>query len=211
MTRDDAIAIIQQQLGFRTDLNSVIITNMKLAQRTLEMSPTKPWFLLSELQTKRTTPTDDRVALPDDFLIEAENMVVKYIPDDEDSDPVPLEKYDYDQLAADFAEEEPGEPQAYAIQGNYLRIFPLPDDDYLLQIMNYQFDTVLDSNVENGFLKWIPSLLIGAAGLLVARAARDKDAIAAFQEMWATGMKILYAHNEAREHANRSYQKGGPH
>jgi hypothetical protein len=53
--------------------------------------------------------------------------------------------------------------------------------------------------------------LIGSAGLLVAQAIRDKDAIGFFSQMQMRGMKQLYGQNELREHSNRTYQMGGPH
>jgi hypothetical protein len=138
---------------------------------------------------------------------------MRYIPDDatDQSEYIELEKDDFDTLVRNFKDTISGPPEAFTLVGDYFRLFPLPDDDYLIQIMNYQRDDVLDSDIENKWLKHAPDALIGSAGLLVAQAIRDKDAIGFFSQMQMRGMKQLYGQNELREHSNRTYQMGGPH
>ena len=98
MTRDEAVTIIQQQLGFRTDLTAVIITKMKLAQEHLELSPTLPWFLLSEKSFAFTVINSEKVPIPLDFLQEYEESALVYKPDDATKEEIILGKRDLDTL-----------------------------------------------------------------------------------------------------------------
>lgn len=211
MTRDEAVSIIQQQLGFRTDLNSEIVTNLKLAQTMLEAGPNRPWFLVTEQQSIVTEIGEQRLVVPSDMLVELDSARLVYVPDDSGEVSVDLKKEDYDQLAYDFREEEAGPPVAYALLGDYFRLFPTPDAAYTIKIIVYGKDEVLDSNIENGWLKWVPYALIGKAGAQIATAARDATALAAFREWEREGRLALAGMDVARDTANRVLQMGGPH
>lgn len=209
MTRDEAIAQIQILLGFRTDQSANIITCMKTAQVLLESNPIKPWFLLSEKTTRITTVDEPRLSLPDDFLMEHEENGLMYVPDDTDEDLVLLRKELKDVLDKNYGRDS-GAPEAYTLDGNYFRIYPVPDDVYTLEMFYYQQDDVLDSNIENGWLKYAPYLLMGEAGQLIAQGLRDAKAETIFKEMAMKGRDSLYRENEARKHTNTTPQIGGP-
>jgi hypothetical protein len=217
MTRDDAVEIIQQQLGFRTDLSSTIVTNLQLAQTVLESGPTKPWFLISEDNYITTDVDEQRIVLPSDFLQETDQAVLRYVPDDlTASAEVDLKKDDYDALRKAYLDTdtgtiEEGAPEAYALLGEYFRIFPTPDDVYTLHMVYYKSDTVLDTDVTNGWLTHAPYLLIGKAGWQVAMALRDIGAAAAFKQMEQEGRLLLASQTYDREFSNRDMQIGGPH
>ena len=218
MTRNEAVAVIQEQLGFRSDLSTNIITNLQLAQKALERGPTKPWFLVSEDSYIRTESGEDRIPLPSDFLQETDQAVLRYIPDSVTSTnpEVDLDKDDYDVLRKNFLSTvtgsiQTGAPQAYALLGEYFRIFPTPDDDYLLRQIYFKTDTALDTNVENGWLKHVPYLLIGKAGGQIASAIRDSVALATFKAWENEGRLILLSQTIDREFSNRDMQVGGPH
>lgn len=210
MTRDEVSALIKIQLGFRTDQTDNIITALKLVQTNLESEATKPWFLLSELTTVTTTASEERVSLPTDFLLEHEENGLTYSPDDTTADKVQLVKDDMDILKAYYKRRE-GEPEAYCMDGNYFRIFPLPDAVYTLEMFYYKQDEVLSTNIENQWLKYAPYLLAGEAGLIIATALRDANAATTFDRWRKEGRSILYRENESRKHANKSYQIGGAH
>lgn len=218
MTRDEGVAFIQEQLGFRSDLSVRIIANMKLAQDTLEKGLTKPWFLVSEDSYIRTTAAEDRIPIPSDFLDETDQAVLRYVPDSISSanPEVDLKKDLYDVLRKNYADSltgtiETGAPEAYALLGNYFRLFPTPDDDYLIRQIYYQQDTVLSSNVENGWLKHVPYMLLGKAGFQIATALRDMAAAQTFMSWNKEGTLLLVMQNTAREMANMDMQVGGPH
>lgn len=213
MTRDEAVALIQEQLGFRTTLSSNIITHLQLAQTTLEAGPTKPWFLISEDSFADTTAEEQRIAIPTTFLQEVEEAVLRYVPDDAEliSDEIDLIKDDYDVLRKNYADSESGEPEAYCLLDGYFRLFPVPDDVYRLRMIYYKQDTVLSTNVENNWLKYVPLLLIGKAGRQIATALRDITAATVFQNWENEGRIILLSQTIAREMANRNMQMGGAH
>ncbi len=220
MTRDEAVAVIQLQLAFRTTLASEIATAMQMEQVMLENGPTKPWFLISEDSYITTTADEARIPLPTDFLEETEEAVFHYIPTtvSADSPEVPLVKGIFDQLRSTYADTttgtiETGPPEAYALLGNYFRIFPVPDDTYTLHMIYYKRDDTLSAGtVENGFLKWNPKLLMGKAGKTIAGGPlRDKDAWAVFDQWEKEGRLLLMSQNVAREVGNLLMQVGGPH
>ena len=216
MTRDEAVALIQEGLGFRTTLSSNIITHLQLAQETLEKAPTKPWFLISEDSYIDTTAAEQRLVIPTDFLEEPDQAVLRYIPDTLTDGEVDLVKDDYDVLRKNYFDSstgtiETGEPEAYALQGAYFRIFPTPDDAYTLRMIYYAKADILDTNIENVWLEHIPLLLIGKAGKQIAASLRDKDALAIFAGYENEGRVLLHSQNIARDMANRDMQVGGPH
>lgn len=213
MTRDEGVALIKQQLGFRTTLDSVIVTNMQLAQTMLEIGPTKPWFLLGDYVNRRLTSGEERLPVPTDMLIEVDSASLIYVPEDSEGieDEVDLIKDDYDVLRKNYKDVDSGPPEAYALIGEYFRIFPLPDYSYYLKILQYRRDTALTTNVENKWLKWNPYLLLGTTLKQVAGAVRDAGA-SQQADLWINaGLVTLHHQNEAREHSNRTYQMGGPH
>jgi len=219
MIRDDGVARIQEQLAFKTTLADKIVSQMQLAQTNLEAMPTKPFFLISEDSVINTTPLEQRIPLPSDFLQEIDEAVLRYVPlVPTGTDPeVDLIKDDFDVLRKNFFDPitgtlMKGKPKAYAIMGPYFRIFPTPDAVYPIRTPYYKRDVVLTTNVENGWLKHVPFLLLGAAGKLIAKGPiRDQIADAVFTEWVGTGTALLNNLTEARAHSNRTYQMGGPH
>ncbi len=218
MTRDEGVALIQEQLGFRSDLSTNIITNLKFAQSTLERSPVKPWFLITEDAYIRTIAADDRVPVPSDFLQETDQAVLHYVPDtvSEETPERELIKDDYDTLRINYKDlttgtTKTGSPEAYCLMGEYFRIFPTPDDDYLLRQIYYASDTDLSSNIENQWMKYFPLLLIGKAGKQIASALRDGGALQTFSAWEQEGMSIMLAQTQDRDLANKVLQVGGPH
>jgi hypothetical protein len=216
MLRDDAVGIVQTMMGFRTDLAPTIVTMFQFVQTMLETGPPKPWFLLSEDSLVQTTIGDERVEVPADFLEEHNELPFRYRPIDYPTeDEVLLRKDDYSILKQNFAPStiSPGSqqiPQAYAKVGKYFRIFPLPDANYMLRLIYYAKDVVLTTNITNQWLTFVPDLMIGKAGKLVATGARDAGAWASFDEMEKAGMATLVRANTAQDVANTTPQMGGP-
>lgn len=109
MLRDDAVAQVQVNLGFRRDLTNVIILQLQQAQAFYERGPLIPWFLETEyLTTTSTGPTtdnppiyEDRIPLPATFLREKENSMLEWLATDPSTTPptwIPLDKRDDDYL-----------------------------------------------------------------------------------------------------------------
>src|SRR5689334_14447134 len=125
MTRDEAFAAMLEVLGFRTGIQNTLIRHIMLAQQTLELGPTFPWFLLSEDSFTTTLAGEERVLVPTDFLGEKDDLVLKYVPDDavNDLDEVDLKKGHYDTLRQNYRNlgRASGPPEAYAITNQYFR------------------------------------------------------------------------------------------
>ncbi len=218
MTRDECVAEIKRQLGFRTTLDTTIVTQLQIVQTELELAPTLPWFLVSEDSYSVTTPDEQRIVLPTDFLQEIDEATLRYVPDvvSAETPEKDLIKDDYDELRKSFMDTttgtlQTGPPEAYAIFGNYFRIFPTPDDIYTLKMIYYAQDDTLDTNIENQWLKYSPQLLMGKAGKMIAGALRDSVALGIFQQWEAAGQAALILRDASRPVANRNLQVGGRH
>lgn len=212
MTRDEAITRMRRYLGFNTRLDSAVIVDaLKDAQVELESRPELPWFLITEVASISTTAGEQRVAVPSDFIREYEREALYLYNKDDDKEYAILEKRDADDLRKEYSEEEDDrdEPKFYALDGKYFRLFPIPDDIYTLKLIYYAEDTKLDNNVENEWLKHAPYLMIGLAGMFIARMTRDQNARETFQEMAQLSSGQLDREMEAREAANRRYIMGG--
>ena len=208
MIRDDAIARVRRGLGYDNRLNvSLIIDALKDAQNEVEQRSMLPWFLQSEISSIFTIVGEERIPTPVDFILEIEAGAL-WVYDDSLSQPwIELKKDDPIDLRTRFT--EPGQPEFYAISDGYFRLFPTPDAEYTLKMIYYKQDVPLDSNIENKWLKYVPYLIIGLAGALLA-SQRFNDRAKATFEGWAqladTKLDSLI---EAREHAQRRYVMGG--
>lgn len=213
MDRDTAVNLIKQKTGFRTSGESAIIAALQASQETLSFggvmteanySTEVPWFLLVEAQTLDLTAGSNLVALPDDFIKEAEDTGPWFpnLVTGTGQPPVYLEK-----ASPGFAQRTllgtVSGPQVYEIRADEIWIYPAFDEDVTLYWSYYAKDVILDSNIENKWLKWVPSLLIGHAGQSYAADVRDKEAATEFSRLKLEGQKQLLTQNVQRQTANR--------
>lgn len=206
MTRDEAVQRIRNYLGFNTRLDAAIIIGaLKDAQHQLEHSTDLPWFLVTEVSSITTAPNESRVPLPSDFLREYEDEALYLY---KQPSWIVLEKRDVDDLRVKYGDAT-GEPKFYGIDANYFRLYPIPDDQYTLKLVYYAADQVLDSNIENKWLKYAPQVLIASAGILISNMTRDAGAGQIFREMLAISARQLQNEGVARKAANRRYVMGG--
>lgn len=211
MLRDEAVAFIQEELGFRSDKADRIIARLKEAQKNFEEGVELPWFLKTEVSSILTVSGEERVPLPGDFIREYENDALYYFnaaATDPEDQWVPLAKDNLQFLRTVLPGSGP--PQAYALDKLYFRIFPTPDAAYTLKMIYYRQDAMLDSNIENEWLKHAPWMVIGWAGARMAAPFRDKEAKAEFEKTEARERRRLFINTEAREHENRRYIMGDP-
>lgn len=205
MLRDDAIDLVAYRLGNRTDLDARILAEMKLTQAMLEnnwQSSEMPWFLLNELGEQASTTTvngQERLEVPEDFLREPEDGALWV--QDTDSRWYGLCKYDLDYLRKHTSSS--GLPRGYALTGKYFRFYPVPDAEYPIRMLYYAADTVLDSNVENNWLKYAPELLIAATGARIAFYIQNKLVAELFLKQRDTAIQAVINASTARDVANR--------
>ncbi len=210
MLRDVARQRIQDTLAFRSDRATEIVDRLQDAQVNLEREPELPWFLKTEITSNSTTSGEERLVVPDGFIREYDEDALWYFNSTAaDADKwTPLAKDDLEILR----ETHPGlgSPLAYHLDEKYYRIFPTPDDVYLLKQIYFREASTLATNIENDWLKYYPYLMIGEAGRLIAPAFRDAEGKATFDQ-WATeGRQRMQRDTEARLHAGRRYIMGGP-
>ena len=209
MLRSQAVSDAQEVMGFTTAHSAALIRQLQVAQQELEQDAELPWFLRKEVSSVGTVSGEERVQVPVDFLREVEEDALYYFDSTADDD----EKYTTlvkDELA--FLRgllPGTGSPTHYALDGPYFRLFPTPDAVYTLKMIYYAKDALLTANIENDWLKYLPTLLIGRAGQRVAASTRDAGAVVIFKEMASLGLGLLIRGNNARVTAGRTYVMGG--
>lgn len=210
MLRDDAVDRIQRRLSFRENLETPIIEALQDAQERLEQEAFLPWFLVTEVSSISTADGEERVPLPSGFIRELETEGLQYFNSSatEDDDVwTELAKDDTDFLRRKYPGE--GAPIAYALDADYFRIFPTPDDTYTLKMQYFAKDTVLSTNIENAWLANAAWWLIGEAGADIAGALEHEKAEARFAAQALSSRERVRIDTEARMHSNRKYVMGG--
>jgi len=210
MLRNTAVRLLAQRLNNRTDLDEAIIQEMQLAQemRMEQGGRFTPWFMVTEYATKLTDPQENRIPVPDDFVIELEEEPVWVLA----TDGVwkPLTKKGEGALQQYFGETLQLLPTHYALEGDHFTLFPVPDQAYQVRFRYGARQAPLTTNIENSWLKFAPDLMIGEVGEAVAMHVMQNDKLAAgFTKTKNEAWERLFIMNEARIHANRSYQMEG--
>lgn len=210
MNRDTAVASVARRLGNRTNLNTDIIAEMQVMQSVLERDLTlRPWFLLTDVESLSTTSGEEKVQLPSDFLYEGEETgLFWYDASVSENNWTELVKVDYDD-AVSFYNAKTGSPEAYALVGNYFRIYPTPDAAYTFKCIYYAADTVLSSNIENQWLKYAPQLLIAETGMTMAGYLQNKIAHGFFKGLRDSERSRVAIENTSREWTGRELIMGG--
>jgi hypothetical protein len=214
MDRDTAVRVIKQKCGFRqnAERDNQIVAALQQSQQLLEQggliteagfATELPWFLKVYDQEIALPADTNEVNLPSNFLREAEDEG-PWFPDTSVSGepPIYLEKAGSGVSRRTFTGTTLG-PQIYDVRTTTLYIYPASDEALTLKWTYFAKDTVLTGNVENGWLKYVPSLLIGHAGQGFAADLRDAEAAKEFSRMKVEGQKQLLIANVSREMTNR--------
>jgi len=194
MTRDEARQQIQDMLGFRKDLIDPIERSLRFAQNELESEATLPWFLRKVDVSLSTSIGSDVLPRPNDYIrlwhedpisLLVGESIVKLV-----SGPLTL-------LRNRFTGYE--SPKGYAEIGEVFQMYPVPTDVYPVTFTYYAKDVALTANVENLWLKYLPGLMIGRAGFIVASSIRDQNAQTLFGAMAAAGTEKLNQMSTAQD------------
>jgi len=212
MTRDDAIELILARLGQRQNdeaLQSAAVLEMNLAQKQLERGAFKPWFLLSELRDTVTQAGEERLALPADYLQEAENGALWLVQNGVRTE---LVKTDYELGLQQYP--NAGVPKKYSLNGKYLRLHPTPDAVYSLQsqffvsqpLITVAYNPTVHGTDTNAWLTYAEDWLIAETGKALAAAyTRDTELAVIFGGMATEARTRVMTDTVAREEAN--YQR----
>lgn len=212
MTGQDVIDLLQYRLGNRTDLATVALLEMKLAQTKLEGMPTKPWFLETDYTTAfATTANQEYVTLPTGFLLEKDEGGL-YYQDTSISTPdqwVEIEKDGYSAMKDYYKDAVAGKPVKYDLVGLKLYLRPIPDAVYPLRLVGFFGDAIITVGAANQWLTHAPDTIIATAGeVLASRHLQDMELAARFAEDFKIAYARMVREHETHLHANRSYQAG---
>lgn len=211
MTRDEAVARVQEILGFRTDLEDNIVRRMQMVQDLLEQGKTLPWFLVVENHPLTVTAGSDPV-IPADFIREVEWEHAIHWRESATTRPVWLRKMGYDEALYKYAETDDGDaPVAYAIRTSTFRIFPRTSVNTTLYFDYYAHDdpiSDLAGTAENDWLDKAPHVIVGNAGASIASTVRNPSAKEEFVEMARLAWDAVAKENILRQASNRQYVLG---
>lgn len=219
MTRTEAIARINQGLGFRSaglPLESNIILMLQEAQRNLERGKTLPKFLLVEDFALSLLVGTHTVAKPTGFLRESDETKIRFYPLNSTKPRFLDRRFLIDALQANShvtaenpeAPEQPAGPSVYVIRQSVIDFIVTADTNYTLYLDYYKAGTVLTTDAENIWLANAPEWLIGEAGVRIARDLRDGEAVATFTEMRQMARAAIFAEDITAETASGPLQMG---
>lgn len=211
MTRDEAVAEIQEGLNFRTDQAAAIIRRLQRVQFLLEQGRTLPWFLEVNTTVAVAANADLLVTSLPNFIREIRNpqrgMGVYYL--DSDNAPVFLQKLDRAENWQSLGVGESTDTvRAYSLLATSLQLFPRTHVAVSLTVDYYAKDVVLATNITNLWLTNAPYLMIGNAGASFAQTLENTTAYNEFTQLAQVAWQAIFAETIEREIANRQYIVG---
>ena len=227
MLRDSAVAEVQLILGRRSDLSAEIISALQFVQTEREKpGATFPWWLMKQDQAFNILSGVQETALPSDFIQEVEEkdgnlryqasatsrtfFLRKMSFEQAEQHYFGVWQSDYDTNSITLIDQiSPGTPKAYVLRQNTVRIYPTPDQNYTLTWSYWGKDSVLSSNIENGWLANAPWVLIAEAALkLNTSGIGGADAKTRATEILQRAQTDLFRSVIHRAQAGRSFQIG---
>lgn len=208
MLRSVAVARIQRGCGFRSDQADNIILQLQESQRLLEKGRSLPKFLLQEDATLAVASGSGQTAFPTGFLREKDGELLRYY-DSAEEEYVFLEKLTKDEGLSRFATVDPGAPVAYIVRKAGIDILPARDTSYNLTWSYYKSADALTSDIENAWLAYAPEVLIGHAGMAIAKDLRDAEATALFQSMHVEAWRNMFADDILEDETGDPIYVGG--
>ena len=112
-------------------------------------------------------------------------------------------------LEDDTGDEEEGDPTYFALRPSTIEIAPVPGSNFTLTVSYYKAADDLGSASGNVWLDNVPELLVGRAGLSLAKSLRDVEAVKEFTDMLADAQAGLIREMAAREQSGREIILGG--
>lgn len=216
MTRDEAVARVKQGLGFKTNLDAEIVTAFQQLQVDLENSSELPFFLRKQYTAFNTVALDPTLPVPTDFIREWDDDPLSIIFTDgvntsytqeliKDSPAFLKLRWPQESLPLS----DLSVPKGYARINDTFYFYPLPSQIFTFDGSYYAKDLLLDTNIENKWLKELPYILIARAGLQLAQGLRDADGLTTFGTMNDIFTAKLYLMTTADDAAGAKPVIGG--
>lgn len=213
MTVNETIAIIKRRMGFRTGLDTEILSAMNEVKLDFEQDRTlpTPWFLFADISSAVTVIAEERVPTPTDYITIDDNFRMYYFVS---TAPIDEQWVEIIKAPHNFAKYlQPGNagpPIYYAISGTYFRFFPTPDAAYALRLSYFQRSPAyVAGGAERDWVQYELEFLLTGALKRLATDTRDSDlAVAATAEHKDARLRFIARH-ESRYHDGSSYEMGG--
>jgi hypothetical protein len=193
MIGDQAVARIQQGLGFMNRQASVILSRLQEAQKDFEKGKTLPKFLLQEDQTLTLLTGTSSVNLPAGFLrvdddalphyIDATNQTATFISIVRSFTEALRSNYDPDSNA----------PRVAVIRKSKIDFINEVSSTYTLTWNYYKADDVISGASENQWLANATDWIIGEAGYRMASDVHNVEAMAKFDRLRTQGRAAVFA------------------
>lgn len=208
VSRDQAIARIQQGLGWRSDKATEILLELRLKQAELEDGQTLPWWLVVH-GFVNATAGQSILTIPTGWIrfVEDEDITV---------DGLKVRVIDYADLIQvrrdpSTGKDEVGVPRYLAIRSDGFAIAPIPTQTTRFDWSYYAHDADLSTVAATATNKWLtnaPQVLIGAAGTAMARDLDYQTSEQRFLTMYQAALGRMLVENEIRKSGNRQYAVG---
>jgi hypothetical protein len=213
ITKSKAIARIQRGLGFRTDLEDDILLELRQAQTMLEQGQSLPWWLRIDSSLSATANVST-ITIPTGF-IRFDEDVEPWVIDTTTGKRNVVKVMDYDQLLSLSWDEDTSAVATGTITGLAIRqstfiVAPTPTEATTVYAAWYFADDdleSLDDDDSNLWLTYAPLVIVGMAGVAMAKDIKDQDATQTFTQMYDNANTRLVYDIELRK--SRTYQVGG--
>lgn len=228
MTLDQAIIEVQQICGWRSDKVSVITAALSYAQIEREKPGITfpPWLWKEDIALPPLTIGSQTLALPTDFIQDSEEKDgnLRYGPVIAKGRTIFLQKmqleiaekfYFGDWSATSdtngnetFAAISPGPPKAYVLRKNSIKVYPAPDQAYVLTWSYWGADTAQAMGQENGWLKNAPWVLIADAAKKIGSDLGNANAVATATSIGTMAEANMFRATIHRQEAGKSRNMG---
>jgi hypothetical protein len=178
MTLEDMKSLLAGRLGQRTDIDNMIYSELRQAQRVLEKTPPYPWFLL-EATSREYGATDN--PLPDDFIEFREDYVF-IVKETTQTETYPMPRKVYGGYLEHVVNPTYGFPKNFVtVRNDFIVFYPYPDKSYTFNLHYFARDIVLATpGSENKWSTLAEDLMVAEAGWHVSRNIRDAQRASEF-------------------------------
>lgn len=177
----------------RSDLTTYIPDFVTLAEKRINRDVAKLALVgLEKRSTSTTTSGDAYVTLPTDV------QTIKSVK--LNTSPVRrLKPMSLDAIEEAYSSTSTSKPYAYSVVGSEIRLAPIPDSTYTIEIAYCYTPSVLsDSNTSNWFLTDTPDLLLYASLLEAEPFLKNDQRILTWQSMYDRGLESLDSLNTSQ-------------
>lgn len=207
MKRDDARQQIMDMLGWSKspEVSLKVDATLRFIQNELETEATLPFFLRKEDTEQVTNVNDNIIPRPNDFIRLWNEDPIRIVAGD--GSITKLVQGPQSVLRLRF--NGSSMPGGFTEVGEDFLMYPVPMDTYPLIFTYYANDDVLWANTENKWLKYLPGLLIGRVGFIIATGMRDPTAQQIFGGLAAAGTEKLNQMSTAQDESSGKPVIGG--